>query len=354
MKFRAIILYIILFAGIIWVIVRSYSHRLILQKKRLENIVEDRTREIQYQNDEIIAQRDEIEAQRDEVEAHRDQLEIQRDMVVEQKKEITDSINYAKRIQSAILPSQVFMDDIMPEYFVLFKPKDIVSGDFYWIKEVKNYLIIVAADCTGHGVPGAFMSMLGVTLLNEQVGRSRFDKPGEILNCLRKKVKDTLAQEGKIQEQKDGMDMALAIIDNDSRELQFAGAFNPLYLIRNKEHSEEGKLKSIALLESENYQLYELKGDRQPIAIHSSEKEFTTKQLQLIEGDSIYLFSDGFADQIGGPNGKKFLSRNFRRSLLEIQALSMAEQKKNLDDTLENWRKGFEQVDDILVMGIRI
>ena len=196
--------------------------------------------------------------------------------------------------------------------------------------------------------------MLGISLLNEQVGRSRFDKPGEILDRLRRKVKDTLAQEGKLQEQKDGMDMALIILDIDSKEVQYAGAFNPLYLIRRIEKQDGGNIKEYASVVTEDLQLYELKGDRQPIAIHAREKEFTTRQIQLLKGDAIYLFTDGFVDQIGGPNGKKYLRKNFKKTLLDIQDLNMSEQKANLEETLSKWKGRYEQVDDILVMGIRI
>ena len=294
-----------------------------------------------------------VKERTEEILQQKEEIETQRDILFAQKNEITDSINYAQRIQTAALPDTEYMDAVMPEYFVLFKPRDIVSGDFYWIKEVRNYLILVVADCTGHGVPGAFMSMLGLTLLNEQIGRSRLDKPGEILDRLRRKVKETLAQEGKDQEQKDGMDMAIAMIDKEGMELDFAGAFNPLYLIRQSANGKD-PLAQYASLKSEGYQLYDLKGDRQPIGVYSSESDFNTRHVQLQKGDTIYLFSDGFADQIGGPNGKKFMSRKFKMTLLEIQQLSMEEQKINLDDTLEKWRGDNEQVDDILVMGIRV
>jgi serine phosphatase RsbU (regulator of sigma subunit) len=294
-----------------------------------------------------------VKERTEEILQQKEEIETQRDILFAQKNEITDSINYAQRIQTAALPDKEFMDAVMPEYFVLFKPRDIVSGDFYWIKEVKNYLIVVVADCTGHGVPGAFMSMLGLTLLNEQIGRSRLDKPGEILDRLRKKVKETLAQKGKTQEQKDGMDMALAMIDKENQELDFAGAFNPLYLIRQSAEGDD-PLAQYASLKNEGYQLYDLKGDRQPIGVYSSESNFTTRQIQLQKGDTIYLFSDGFADQIGGPKGKKFMSRKFKMALLGIQHLSMEEQRKSLNNTLEKWSGNNEQVDDILVMGIRV
>jgi serine phosphatase RsbU (regulator of sigma subunit) len=322
--------------------------------RELEQKVQERTREITTQKEEIETQRDEIEAQRDEIEAQRDQLQVQKDVVVAQNQQITDSIYYAERIQSAVLPHPDFLESVMPEHFVLFKPRDIVSGDFYWIRQVDDTLIAVVADCTGHGVPGAFMSMLGIALLNEEIGREKALPPGEILNGLRNKVKEILAQEGKAFEQRDGMEMALAMINRRTMEMQFAGAYNPVYIIRKQAGSAKDALRTYHSLDHAGHSLYELKGDRQPIAIHAIEVEFTSTRITLQNGDSIYMFSDGYADQKGGPGRRKFLSRNFKKHLLEIQELSMAEQQKNLEETLDSWQGDLEQIDDILVMGIRI
>ncbi len=190
-------------------------------------------------------------------------------MVVAQKMKITDSIDYAERIQAAVLPQQAYLARVMPEYFILFRPKDIVSGDFYWIKKVRNHLIIVVADCTGHGVPGGFMSMLGITLLNEQSGKNTFDQPGETLNQLRIKVKETLAQDGESREQKDGMDIALAVIDTKKQELKYAGAYNPLYIIRDRnERIRSFPLEPDLSMENSGHQLFEIKG-RQTAHCHS-------------------------------------------------------------------------------------
>ncbi len=301
----------------------------------------ERFRRLSYMQYRIIAQ-------------EKENVEKQIHIVEEKNIEITDSINYAKLIQTAVLPHQEYMDKVMPEYFVLFKPRDIVSGDFYWIKEIYNYLIIVVADCTGHGVPGAFMSMLGISLLNEEVGKNGFDKPGKILDALRSKVKETLAQEGKDHEQQEGMEMVLAILDNNSKELQYAGANNSPYLIREKKQLHGDHLRNYTSLDNKDYQLFELKGDKQPVGFYSEETDFATKQIQLQEGDSIYLFTDGYVDQKGGPRSRKFLSKNLKKSLLEIQPNTMEVQHMILNDTLENWKKGFEQIDDILVMGIRV
>ena len=236
---------------------------------------------------------------------------------------------------------------------MLFKPKDIVSGDFYWIRQVKNFTIVVAADCTGHGVPGAFMSMLGISLLNEQVSSRRFDSAGEILGRLRKKLKETLKQEGRDMEQKDGMDLALAIIDNDSFEIQFAGAFNPLYIIRKKTEDLKQLPQDHPTFESDKFFLIEIKGDRQPIAIHSQEKDFTTNIFQLQPEDTLYIFSDGYIDQFGGPENKKFMVKKFRKLLLEIQGNDLKKQKEILERTLIDWQGNNQQIDDIIVFGIR-
>jgi len=235
----------------------------------------------------------------------------------------------------------------------LFKPRDIVSGDFYWVRQIKNFTIIVAADCTGHGVPGAFMSMLGMSFLNDLVTKSRFDNAGELLNRLRKKVKETLKQEGKSMEQKDGMDLALAIIDNETLELQFAGAFNPIYIIRGKDKIGKTDTSEYRTQESTESMLFELKGDRQPISIHYIEKDFKTNYFKLLKDDTIYMFSDGYPDQMGGPNGKKYLAKKFKKLLLDIQEHNMTDQHQILDKEIEDWKGDHPQVDDIIVFGIK-
>jgi len=308
--------------------------------RELEQKVQERTKEIRTQKDEIESQRDEIEAQRD--------------LVFAQKKEITDSIAYAQRIQAAILPNKSYMDEVIPDSFVLFRPRDIVSGDFYWIKEVDNSVVIVAADCTGHGVPGAFMSMLGITLLAEQLGKGKIEKPGEILGQLRAKVKEMLMQEGSIRDQKDGMDMAIAVIDRDKRELQFAGAYNPLYLVRNKEVVSGRDIGAEKPVEGDQALLFELKGDKQPIGIHWEEKKFTNQVVPLLEGDIVYIFSDGYVDQYGGVHRKKFKTQKFKDLLLSVQAEPMEKQKKLLEESFENWRGNIEQIDDVCVIGVRV
>ena len=234
------------------------------------------------------------------------------------------------------MPSSEYLKEILPNYFILNKPKDIVSGDFYWIEQKDNKLIIVIADSTGHGVPGAFMSMLGVSMLNEIVNKDETIVAGVILTELREKVKSSLKQTGGNNDQKDGFDMAISIIDLENKKLEFAGAYNPLFLIRNNE-------------------LIEIKADKMPIGIHIKEKDyFTTHKINLNENDSVYMFSDGFADQFGGENNKKFKIKSFKSLLLNIQNKSLQEQHSHLINTFEKWKGDSEQVDDVLVFGVKI
>ena len=264
------------------------------------------------------------------------EIKSQRDKIAVQQKNITDSIQYASRIQNALLPEDVYLKEVIPEHFILNKPKDIVSGDFYWLKQIKNKLIIAVADCTGHGVPGAFMSMLGVSFLNEIVKDKNIISASKALNRLNESVKKALHQTGKEDEARDGMDIALCVINKDTLELEFSGAYNPVYIVRNKE-------------------LIQLKGDKRPIGIHlKRDIVFTDKQLQLQKGDLIYIFSDGYCDQIGGAKNTKFKPGPFRELLVSIQDKTMNEQKEILDKTIEKWKGDYEQIDDILIMGIKI
>ncbi len=318
----------IIYAGLLYLIVRTYLNRRIkaVEKERvvLENTVKERTEEIEQSKEEIESQRDEL---------------------YKQKQEIVDSINYAKRIQQAVLPSEEFMSSVLKEYFVFFQPRDIVSGDFYWVKKIRNFSFVVAADCTGHGVPGAFMSMLGSSFLNEIVSSRTLDGAGEILNRLRNKVKKSLHQKGAEGEQKDGMDISLLIIDWDEYELQFAGAYNSVYIVRKKDAESNTE---------DNFEIIRLKADRQPIGIYLNERSFTNHSFSLKKGDVIYALSDGYIDQFGGDTGGKFKSGRFKEMLLSFQDKSMEEQKQILIRTFAKWKRDFDQVDDVLVMGIKI
>ncbi len=252
-----------------------------------------------------------------------------------QKKEIEDSIRYAKRIQSAVIPSDKLCLDLLPESFVFFRPLNIVSGDFYWISRVGRKIIFTAADCTGHGVPGAFMSMLGVAFLNEIVNKDNVTEPDMILNNLRGKVIQALQQQGISGEARDGMDIAIVTIDTEENKLGYAGAYNPLIMIRNGE-------------------MIETAADKMPIGIYENMNDFRKHEIALEKGDVFYMFSDGYEDQFGGPEGKKFKSRKLKQLLLEIHMKRMAEQKEILEKAFEEWKGDSPQVDDVVVVGFKI
>jgi len=267
--------------------------------------------------------------------AHRILAEQKQEIEIQNNK-ITDSIEYAKRIQGAVFPPIEKRNGILPDHFVLHKPCDIVSGDFYWIAKKENRVFIAVADCTGHGVPGAFMSMLGVAFLCEIVNKKTSVYANGILNQLRGRVIHSLHQTGKKDEARDGMEMSLVIIDFDQRKLQYAGAYRPLYIIKNHE-------------------LVELKADRMPIGIYDGRsRTFSNQEVVLDQDDCIYLSTDGYADQIGGPKRRSFKSKYLKELLLKIHEKDMKEQHSILEKTHEKWRGEMEQIDDILIMGIKL
>ncbi len=261
------------------------------------------------------------------------ELEKKNALVETQNKEIKDSITYAKRIQQAILPPAAHIKKLLPESFVLYKPKDIVAGDFYWMESGEGPIFIAAADCTGHGVPGAMVSVVCSNALNRAVKEFGITEPGLILDKATALVLETF--EKSESEVKDGMDISLCCLDIQQGLLSWAGAHTPLRYIQN------GELKEII-------------ANKQPVGKHEDRKPFTTHHIQLNKGDLIYLFSDGYADQFGGPEGKKFMSKRLKETFLSIQHLEMYAQKKALEKTFEEWKGTHEQVDDVLVMGIRI
>ncbi len=262
-------------------------------------------------------------------------LEERNKIVEEKNKDILDSINYAKRIQTALLKEEERVSMHLPDHFILFKPKDIVSGDFYWALEKEGYLYIAAVDCTGHGVPGGFMSMLGVAFLNEITADTKLLTPAEILDRLRGKILKELGQTGEANESKDGMDISLLRVNLETRETQWSGANNPLWYLM------KGEMKEVT-------------ADKQPIGHFPVMKPFTNHTIVPEKDSIIYLFSDGYADQFGGIKGKKFKYKQLQEKLLAISHQPLAEQKLILDETLKNWKGNLEQVDDVLIIGIKV
>ncbi len=262
----------------------------------------------------------------------------QKEKIEAQNHQITDSIRYAKRIQTAILPSDEVLENNIKQHFVLFKPRDIVSGDFYWTGKRDGLAIIVAADCTGHGVPGAFMSMIGNTLLNQIVNERGITKPSDILWNMRKEILNLLSQKGSkaVTKNKDGMDMSICTINYDTLEVQYSGANNPLFYIRDEK-------------------LTVIKGSRQPVGSHILENEpFENHELQMKPGDRMYIFSDGYQDQYGGDENRKFMVGRLKRFFVEIHKKPLGTQKEIMNQTIEEWMADKKQIDDILVIGIKL
>ncbi len=313
--------------------IKRQSNILLTQQKQE---IEAKNEDLVQLNEEISAQREEISSQRDEIEAQRDLVVLQKDHIQAQKEKITDSIDYAQHIQQALLPSTAYATANLGEHFILFKPKDVVSGDFYWCTRVNEYLIVTVADCTGHGVPGAFMSMLGISFLNEIVGKRGVVRASEILDQLRKSVIDALQQKWQTGEQKDGMDMALIVINTQTAQLQYAGAQNPLYMV------------------TAGNELRAIKGDNQTVAINNEMKPFTNHEIALSKGDCIYLATDGYHDQFGGPANKKFKGKQLKDLFLSISEKPMAEQREILHNAFESWRGSGEQIDDVTILGMRV
>ncbi|MEW5845115.1 MAG: tetratricopeptide repeat protein [Bacteroidota bacterium] len=306
------------------------------------------------QNAEILRQKNEIENQKQEIEAQRDLAERQRDQIAEQQKQITDSIKYASRIQAAVLPRHQQISALLREHFVYYQPKNIVSGDFFWVTQLTDGRIaIAAADCTGHGVPGAFMSMLGITLLKELTASQHFESAADILFRLRQLVIASLNQSDMDIDSHDGMDMGMLIVDRQKMEAQYAGAYFPLLLIRGSDLQAPPK-HSNPITDNGNT-LYEIKGDKMPIGHHIIEEHmFSNHSFGIFENDLFYLLSDGYSDQFGGPKNNKFMMVNLKKLLLNIHHLPLKTQETILKEKFEEFKGNEKQVDDILIMGFRV
>jgi serine phosphatase RsbU (regulator of sigma subunit) len=308
-------------------------------------------KKIEEQLKQMLEQKEELETQKKENEEkvkllwdqsiaiHKEKERINRlkEEVEEKHQEIIDSVNYAERIQHALLANENLLNKYLNEYFVFFHPRDIVSGDFYWAAEVgNNRLAFVAADSTGHGVPGAIMSILNISCLNEAVNDKNLSQPDEMLNHARARIMEHMANDGSAEGGKDGMDAVLACFDMQNNRLEFAAANNPLWLIRNGE-------------------LLEYKPDKMPVGKPMGEiLPFTLQQIELRKNDLIIMITDGFPDQFGGPKGKKFMSKNLKELLVSLSNKPMLEIKDSLKKSLDEWRGNLEQVDDVLVVGVRV
>lgn len=310
--------------------ITTLSQKFNVMIEQLEELYTDLDKKVKERTAQVVAQKEEIETQRDELEKHRDQL-------AEQQKHIMDSITYAKRLQNAILPTHDYITDLFPDHFIVFHPKDVVSGDIYWFNQLNGKRYFSAIDCTGHGVPGAMVSMVGHNWLEYAVKDLKLERPVDILGALNEGVTSTFKESDEDGAVKDGMDLALCCVDYNTMKLQFAGAYNPAIIIRNGE-------------------LFQLKGDKCPIGAFSRRAVagYTHQEMDIQKDDMVYVFSDGYADQFGGDDGRKFLIANFKKLLIDVHTLPVEQQKHKLEETFFDWMKYENQLDDILVVGIRI
>lgn len=316
-----------------------YKESLIEEKERTEKLYIATVK----QNDALQSHQEEILKINKQLENRKEELQINLEVILDlnkqlkyKNKSITASINYARRIQEAILPTDKKLSKVFDDYFVLYKPCEIVSGDFYWMHSSEHYEIIAAVDCTGHGVPGGFMSMLGYSMLNDVVQNNNQLKANEILNRLKEKLKESLNQNAETADQADGLDIALCLINREKKQIEFSGAYMPLTILRNN-------------------RLMHIKGDRMPIGRFVREiPTFTNHEITIEENDRFYLYSDGYQDQIGGVENKRFFSKNLKKQLLEIGDKPFNEQKQILDRNINDWKGKNQQMDDILVIGFKL
>jgi len=324
-----ILLVALFFIVSIYLFIKLRERKLQKEKRVLEQRVRERTNEINLQKEEIAAQRDEIEAQRDLVVNQKNHIEAIH-------KDLTDSINYAERIQRSFMATKFILDSNLSDYFVLFKPKDVVSGDFYWASSMINgRFTLLIADCTGHGVPGAIISIIIITAIEKAI-EIGIVEPSDILNYTRNAIIERLKKDGSLEGGKDGMDASLISFDFSNSKFIYASANNPIWVIRNNE-------------------LIELKPDKMPVGKHDKDTvSFTQNEFVFENGDVIYSITDGFPDQFGGPKGKKFMTKRFKELLISISCKSMPEQKQILEQTFKEWKGNIEQVDDVTVLGIRL
>jgi serine phosphatase RsbU (regulator of sigma subunit) len=309
----AYLLYVIAFILFLYGAIQFSNRRIRKQKEHLEQVVKERTAEVVEQKAEI---------------------EKQKEIVEEKNRDIMDSIRYAKRLQDAILPTNEYIRDCFREAFVFFRPKDIVSGDFYFVRKIENKVYFAAVDCTGHGVPGAFVSIVGNNALNRALKEYGLTTPSDILDKLTELVVDAFRQEG-ILDVRDGMDIALCCLDLDTKILEYAGANNPLYIISGEE-------------------LTEIKANKQPVGLFEERVPFTNHEVQLNDHDVVVLFTDGYADQFGGPQGKKYKYAKFKNFLIDHSQEPLSELHTHLVGEFDEWIEGHEQIDDVCILGVRV
>jgi serine phosphatase RsbU (regulator of sigma subunit) len=336
MKKQKILTYSALALALMAIVFAIIIFRALRSKQYVNRLLKEQKNEVLEKNEELRQSQEEILAQRDQIQQQKKLATEQRDEITRKNNEMKSSIEYARHIQTALLPPQKYFNNLLSDYFIIYRPKDIVSGDFYWIYQKHNKTYLAVADCTGHGVPGAFMSLLGLTSMNEVVNETNNDvTPGEFLERLRDKVTKSMHQrDGK--NARDGIEVALCIFDFNKMKVEFAGAYSPLYIIRENK-------------------LIETKGDRMAICYNPQKQDkFTTNELSVYEGDMIYMFTDGYVDQVSEESHKKFRKDRFKETLLSIHQDKPSVQREELEKRFLEWKGNYEQIDDILILGLKI
>jgi len=309
-----------------------------LKSKNIEkknNLITHKNDILREKNILLKEHKEEIATQNEELQSFMEEIRAQRDEIEKKNSEIIDSIMYASKIQNSMIPKGRILYSYFDDFFILNKPKDILSGDFFWTANYEEKIIVAVADCTGHGIPASLLSVLGISALNEIILKYKNLKPNEILNHLRAKIIVALSQSELSETQKDGMDISLLIFDKNTNTIKFSGAYNPFVVVRNNE-------------------IYTIDGDRMPIGIFELQQEFTCKTFQVESGDVIYMFTDGYVDQFGGDNNKKLKRNKFKEQLILAVELPLQVQKERLSLFFSKWKGEYEQVDDVLIVGIKI
>lgn len=313
------------------------SEKVHAQKKELDKKLE----EIEVEKESIQIQKEEVEEkvknlwkQSEDLHEEKERINVIKEKIEHKHKDLTDSILYAERLQLAILPTFDYIAQLKYETLIYFNPKDIVSGDFYWVNENDDFYFIAAADCTGHGVPGAIVSVVCSTALNRSVNEFNLSNPGEILDQTSTLVTETFSKAD--YEVRDGMDISLSAISKKDNFLYWAGANNPLWTIRNNATEIE-----------------EIKPNKQPIGYHENSQPFKNHKVTFDQGDQIFMFSDGYQDQFGGPSGKKYKAKNMKNFFLDIQNLDMDEKKAKINQNFVDWKGDIDQIDDVCIVNVK-
>ena len=319
---------------IIYSVLNKYRDSLKKEKKYITEI-EEKNEVLDKNNIELKEYKEEIQLQNEELQTYLEEIRSQRDRIEDKNNEIIKSITYARKIQKSLIPQSKILYSYFNDFFIYNKPKDILSGDFYWTTVYEDKVIVAVADCTGHGVPAALLSVLGISMLNEITLKYEGLTAGEILDQLKIGVVTALSHSHNEDKSKDGMDISLIIYDKENKLVEFAGAYNPFVVVRNKE-------------------ILSIDGDRMPIGIFEIDKKFKTHQFDIEENDMIYLFSDGFVDQFGGNDNKKIKRRRFKDLLISTSTIPLPVQKEQINMFFKKWKGENEQVDDVLIIGLKV